>query len=172
MFFRERIVSIKPGDHVLEVGPGGTPFARSDVFLERVFDDPESAARQRGLVPPLQSHKQTVYYQGTRFPFNDKEFDYVICSHVLEHVEDVEAFTRELARVGQRGYLEYPNVYYDYIYNFRVHQNFLHRQKVRSSRRFSSPLGIFLRFLVGRPRGTHSRYEAILFRGFRMVWLY
>jgi len=33
-------------------------------------------------------------------PFADKEFNSVLCSHTVEHVEDPEAFDRELRRVG------------------------------------------------------------------------
>lgn len=125
MFFPNRIRSIRPGDRVLEVGPGGTPHPRANVLLERVFDDREAAA-QRGHAPPLASSQEVVFYEGGRFPFDDRAFDYVICSHVLEHVENVPAFVAELTRVAPRGYLEFPTVFYEYLYNFRVHRNLLH----------------------------------------------
>ena len=41
-------------------------------------------------------------------PFKDKEFDYIIASHVVEHVEDISYFLNELSRVGKRGYIEVP----------------------------------------------------------------
>ena len=124
MFFPDRI-HIRPGDRVLEVGPGGTPHPRADILLERRFADDEAAA-QRGHTPPLDTVRQVVLYDGGRFPFDDRAFDYVICSHVLEHVEDVPAFAAELGRVAPRGYLEFPTVFYEYLYNFRVHRNLLH----------------------------------------------
>jgi SAM-dependent methyltransferase len=34
-------------------------------------------------------------------PFKDKQFDTVLCSHTLEHVDDPRAFYRELQRVGR-----------------------------------------------------------------------
>ena len=43
-----------------------------------------------------------------RLPFNDKEFDYVICSHVLEHVNDPVFLKNEIERIGKSGYLELP----------------------------------------------------------------
>ena len=43
-----------------------------------------------------------------KLPFKDKEFDFVIASHVAEHVEDISYFLNELARVGKRGYIEVP----------------------------------------------------------------
>ena len=44
-----------------------------------------------------------------RFPFKDKEFDFVIASHVIEHVEDFEFFIKELERVSSKGYIELPS---------------------------------------------------------------
>jgi 2-polyprenyl-3-methyl-5-hydroxy-6-metoxy-1,4-benzoquinol methylase len=124
MFFGHLIRSIPPQARVLDVGPGGTPHPRATVLLERNFDAAEAAA-QRGHAPMAESEKEIVYFDGGRFPFADGAFDYVICSHVLEHVEDVPAFVGELTRVAPRGYLEFPTILYEYLYNFRVHQNFL-----------------------------------------------
>ncbi|MES2796048.1 MAG: methyltransferase domain-containing protein [Bacteroidota bacterium] len=125
MFYPDRIKSIKSTDKVLEIGPGATPYFRSDVFLELQYDNEQERIAQSGYVGILQTQKQIVYYDGGRFPFEDKEFDYVICSHVLEHVNDADVFLREIQRVGKQGYLEFPTVYYDYIYNFPEHQLFL-----------------------------------------------
>lgn len=35
-------------------------------------------------------------------PFRDGAFDSVLCSHTMEHVDDPEAFYRELSRVGRQ----------------------------------------------------------------------
>lgn len=125
MLFPEKITAVRQGDRVLEVGPGGAPHPRSNVLLERRYASEEEWAAQRGMAPRLESEDRTVYYEGGRFPFADKEFDYVICSHVIEHVEDVEFFLSELFRVAPRGYLEYPTICYEYLYNFDVHVNFV-----------------------------------------------
>ncbi len=126
MFFPERIVSIKDKDMVLEVGPGGTPHPRSDVLLEKRFDE-KDAWEQRGRTTKLKTKREIIYYDGGRFPFDDNAFDYVICSHVLEHIPggQISMFLEELQRVAKRGYLEFPTVYYDYMYNFSKHLTFL-----------------------------------------------
>ncbi|NNC50948.1 MAG: methyltransferase domain-containing protein [Flaviramulus sp.] len=121
MFFPERIKSIGANDKVLEIGPGATPYFRSDIFLELQYDIEEERIAQSGHVGILDTEKPIVYYDGGKFPFNNNEFDYVICSHVIEHVTDLDVFLSELQRVGKKGYLEFPTVYYDYIYNFPEH---------------------------------------------------
>ena len=56
------------------------------------------------------------YYQDKKFiiltekklPFKDNEFDFVVASHVMEHVEDIDFFIKELERVSKKGYVELP----------------------------------------------------------------
>jgi SAM-dependent methyltransferase len=125
MFYPQKIKSIKESDKVLEIGPGDSPYHRSNVLLELAYASEEDRIKQFGHNKPLNSDKKVVYYDGNKFPFEDASFDYVICSHVLEHVENVDFFLSELFRVAKRGYLEYPLATYDYLYNFEVHLNFL-----------------------------------------------
>lgn len=122
MFFPERIISIKENDYVLEVGPGATPFQRSNIFLEKKFDV-EMAFQQNGHVASTELNNPTVYYSGNTFPFKDKEFDYLVCSHVIEHVpeNDLPTFIKELERVAPRGYIEFPNIFYELINYQNVH---------------------------------------------------
>lgn len=125
MFFEDKIKSILPGDQVLEIGPGATPYYRSDVFLEKIFDTEQELIAQSGNVGILSTQKKVVYYSGDVFPFKNNEFDYVICSHVLEHVDDIDKFVKEIQRVGKKGYIEFPLIYYDYLYNFPEHTQFV-----------------------------------------------
>ena len=52
--------------------------------------------------------KNFIKISGKKLPFKDKEFDFVIASHVIEHVEDFEFFIKELERISPRGYIELP----------------------------------------------------------------
>lgn len=125
MFFANRIKNISPNDKVLEIGPGAHPHPRSNVLLELEYENEGDRSAQFGHGEKLVTDKQIVFYNGKKFPFKDKEFDYVICSHVLEHIDDVPGFLEEIFRVSNKGYFEYPLVYYDYLYNFDVHVNFV-----------------------------------------------
>ena len=40
--------------------------------------------------------KKFIRIKDKKLPFKDKEFDFVIASHVIEHVEDFEFFLKEL----------------------------------------------------------------------------
>ncbi len=53
-------------------------------------------------------NKKFVKLESKKLPFKDKEFDFVISSHVIEHVEDVSFFIKELERVSSKGYIELP----------------------------------------------------------------
>jgi SAM-dependent methyltransferase len=43
------------------------------------------------------------------WPYDDKSFDFVICSNLLEDVRDPIGVCRELCRVGKAGYIETPS---------------------------------------------------------------
>ena len=53
--------------------------------------------------------REFIKIKEKNLPFKDKEFDFVISSHVIEHVEDVEFFIKELERISSKGYIELPS---------------------------------------------------------------
>ena len=57
--------------------------------------------------------KKFVKLSEKTLPFKNKEFDFVIASHVLEHVEDPAFFIKELERVSSQGYIELPTILED-----------------------------------------------------------
>ena len=57
--------------------------------------------------------REFVKLNDKTLPFKDKEFDFVVASHVIEHVEDVEYFIKELQRISSKGYIELPTILED-----------------------------------------------------------
>ena len=57
----------------------------------------------------LYKDKKFVKIEEKTLPFKDKEFDFVIASHVIEHVKDFEFFIKELERISTKGYIELPS---------------------------------------------------------------
>jgi ubiquinone/menaquinone biosynthesis C-methylase UbiE len=132
MFLSERIKNIDKNDRVLEIGPGNGPHPRADAFLDITYSSNDEKLGQFGFGTKkidVSYKKPIYYYDGKKFPFKDKEFDYIICSHVIEHVESIPDFVKELERVAHKGYLEFPSPYYEYLYNFVEHKSFLYYSK-------------------------------------------
>ena len=108
-------MNIRADDFVLEIGSGHNPKARSDVLCDKFIADDE----QRGGT--IVADRPIVEADGQFLPFADRAFDYVICSHVLEHVEDPAQLIAELERVARRGYIETPSEIGERIYGWQYH---------------------------------------------------
>lgn len=88
---------------VLDVGSGGNPYPRSDVLLDRL-----GGAEHRSGVA-MKIDRMAIIGDATKLPFKDKSFDFIIASHILEHMPNPEIFLKEMQRVGKAGYIETPN---------------------------------------------------------------
>lgn len=99
-------LSISKSDKVIEIGSGHNPNYRSNVLVEKHIDNNYHRGGSIRIFP----HQKIINTDGTKLPFDDKEFDYVICNQVLEHVDDPEAFLKEQSRVSKRGYIETPSL--------------------------------------------------------------
>ena len=60
-------------------------------------------------------NKKFVLINGKDLPFKDNHFDFVFASHVIEHVEDVAYFIKEIQRISKKGYIELPSMLEDNI---------------------------------------------------------
>ena len=102
---------IQPGERVLDVGSGGDPFPYAthlvDLFLE--------PSRHRYSELDTDGKPFTVA-DVQDLPFADGSFDFVYCSHLLEHVDDPIQACRELMRVARRGYIETPAMMKDVLF--------------------------------------------------------
>ena len=52
--------------------------------------------------------KKFIRITEKKLPFRDNEFDFVITSHVIEHVDDFQFFIKEIERISKQGYIELP----------------------------------------------------------------
>jgi len=98
-------------DLVLDAGSGSHPHSTADILVERFIED-DIGHRSH---TPASRERPLVCADIQALPFKDKTFDYVICNHVLEHVEDPAQALTELGRVGKRGYLAVPSEFYEFI---------------------------------------------------------
>ena len=92
----ENLLSSKPNWNILDIGCGYSANKYANIIcdvqdLSKVYKD-----------------KKFIRLIDKKLPFKDKEFDFVVASHVMEHVEDVDFFISELQRIANKGYIELP----------------------------------------------------------------
>jgi SAM-dependent methyltransferase len=119
--FHSRRIAIPVGSDalVLDVGSGDKPHWRADVLLDR-FVDAEDGGQRSGRAA-ARITKPLFASDAADMPFADRVFDYVVCSHVLEHVPDPAAVIAEITRVGRAGYIEVPQAGSAKILDFPSH---------------------------------------------------
>lgn len=110
---------------VLEIGGGHNPYPQSDVIVDKFLENKERGG-------DLKIDRPVVIADFQLLPFKDKAFSYAICSHVIEHVEDVPAAVGELTRVADAGYLETPSALTEIVEPHRdYHRWFVIRQGMK-----------------------------------------
>ena len=99
--FIDNLLDINPNWNVLDIGCGYS--AHKDAKVVCDIQDLSSFYKDKNFIKLSEGN----------LPFKDKEFDFVISSHVIEHVQDVALFIKELERVSSKGYIELPTVLED-----------------------------------------------------------
>ena len=99
--FIDNLLDINPNWNVLDIGCGYS--AHKDAKVVCDIQDLSSFYKDKNFIKLSEGN----------LPFKDKEFDFVISSHVIEHVQDVASFIKELERVSSKGYIELPTVLED-----------------------------------------------------------
>ena len=109
-------LAIKPGFKILDIGCGsGRHICAAYRFPEVIavgsdldFDDLREAGKRLKLHDRLGEHGGGVWGLGLAdaacLPFKDDYFDLVICSEVLEHIENHSQTIREIVRVLKPGH--------------------------------------------------------------------
>jgi SAM-dependent methyltransferase len=115
-------LNIKSSDRVLEVGGGHNPHPRSNVVVDKYTD---TNYHRSGDIKVLKN-QTFMQADGEALPFKDKEFDYVICCQVLEHVENPHKFLAEQFRVAKRGFMETPSLLGEYLFPRESHKWIIH----------------------------------------------
>ena len=97
----DNLLNQNPNWNILDIGCGYTAHKNATVICD-VQD-----------LSNIYKEKLFVKLTSNILPFKDKEFDFVIASHVIEHVNDVQFFIKELQRVSSKGYIELPTILED-----------------------------------------------------------
>ncbi|MGB8465539.1 MAG: class I SAM-dependent methyltransferase, partial [Terrimicrobiaceae bacterium] len=140
---------------VLEIGSGGNPWFRSNVLCDKYLSDNIERGNK-----PLVRDREFVQADATSLPFKDKEFDFVLCSHVAEHIDDIAAFFREIQRVGKAGYIETRNYFFEQTVGTATHDwaLFVENGKLCAERKWMAGWALWLR--SSRCPGADEAHES------------
>lgn len=87
---------------ILDLGSGHNPVPEATILADFF---PEDTIHRAGT---MIEDKPLIVCSVDRLPFLDKKIDFVICSHIVEHVDSPIRAGNELARVAKAGYIETP----------------------------------------------------------------
>jgi hypothetical protein len=106
-------------DLVLDIGGWADPLERADWILDAGdYDSRGLYARagwkESGAAQPAERFTRETWVQRdicdrAPFPFDDEQFDFVVCSHTLEDVRDPIWVCSEINRIAKAGYIEVPS---------------------------------------------------------------
>lgn len=100
---RTKVAVPGPGP-ILDLGSGAFPNRGADILCDGSLED---SRHRHGLAAVVD--RPMVVARAEALPFRDGAIAFVVASHIAEHVEDPDAFCREVARVAQAGYIETPS---------------------------------------------------------------
>jgi methyltransferase family protein len=113
---------LAPDELVLDVGAWGRPFTRADWVIDLMPYESRGLYGRDGPEPERFSAETWVsrdICDRAPWPFEDGQFDFVICSHTLEDVRDPIWVCSEIVRVGKAGYVEVPSRLEEQSYGFQ-----------------------------------------------------
>ncbi len=82
---------------VVEVGPGHRPFSKATESIDS------------HILPGVVADAHRIDINKDRFPYADKQVDFLYCRHVIEDIYNPIWAVAEMSRVAKAGYIETPS---------------------------------------------------------------
>ncbi len=174
-------IFIHPDWKVIDIGSGHNLHPRANVLLEKELEESIHRSGEKAKIPP---GKTLVIGDATDMKFfKDKEFDYAIASHIAEHIENIEAFLKELQRVARRGYIETPGPLSEFFLNEPYHLWIVYKKGdtlvFKKKKRFKSFSELFYKiFYLNENRYGHETLKSnnlilkLMKTFFNRIWKY
>lgn len=99
---------------ILDVGGWFKPEPRATHVVDRMPWETRGATLNTTRLPNERFSKETWFQAdflnpGLRLPFEDGQFDLILCGHTIEDLENPEPLLTEMERVGKRGFIQSPS---------------------------------------------------------------
>ena len=91
-----KLLKANPDWNILDIGCGYT----ANVNATTVADAKD--------LSNFYKDKKFIKITDKKLPFKDNEFNFVVTSHVIEHIKDFQFFIKEIERISKQGYIELP----------------------------------------------------------------
>jgi SAM-dependent methyltransferase len=89
---------VKDGAKVLEIGPGKIPFSKATDFCGWTMEE-------KGRL----NNYKIADASTEMLPYQNKEFDFIYCRHVIEDLWNPVHALKEISRIAKEGYIETPS---------------------------------------------------------------
>jgi len=153
-FIQDAFEAIGSKQRLLDLGCGVKPY-------QHIYDKyADTAIGIDVAASPHNIDQDDRIYDGQTIPFNDNEFDIVLCTEVMEHVPEPQLFLHEIHRVLKAGGVlimtvpflvplhEEPHDYYRYTVHGLKHLLKNNGFESISIQSFSEYFGVLISFLV------------------------
>lgn len=104
---------------IVDVGMGNNPRPDATIVIDKYLDNDTTSRGFKEL--KILPHQKFIQGDICNLPFKDKEVDFIYASHIIEHIDDVEKALKELMRVSKEGYIEVPNMYWEWFFGRVYH---------------------------------------------------
>jgi len=99
---------------VIDVGGGMAAFSRADWIIDALPYEEQGkllndSQKSRDVRFTRETWVQFDLCSRQRWPFENNQFDFAVCSHVLEDVRDPIWVCSEISRIAKAGYVEVPS---------------------------------------------------------------
>lgn len=108
---------------VIDIGGASAPFKRANTIIDFVTFGSIDINKAKGPGEIKFSEESYVSQDicgREKWPFKDKQFDFSICSHVLEDIRDPIWVCSEIIRISKAGYIEVPSRLYETTFNLEI----------------------------------------------------
>ena len=115
----EAIDQLVEGETVLDIACGSG-------FLSKRLAEKGKSVTGMDIIVPVQLSENPLFMKGeiTDLPFQDAQFDTVVCTHTLEHIRDCLKAFREIRRVCAKRLIIVVPCQKEYRYTFDLHIHF------------------------------------------------